>query len=207
MKLVKEAKNWVVKADKAHHAQKKMFVKMTEAKATMVKVQEDLKVQVKLHKHAASKAAKERAQAKVTMLGTQLKHRTVTFNLYVVKEAKLKAIWEKLVKANKLAKKAIVAMTKKVNHWRVVYKKENHARHAARKLEAKFIKAAKKAVHVMNHAMKHRKISEKKKAIADAAHKKAVAFKKLQASLRIKAEKMTAIFKAKHDAAIVFGKK
>lgn len=205
--LVKEAKNWVIKADTAHHAQKKMFVKMTEAKSVMVKVQLELKVHVKTLERAASKAAKERAQHKVTMLKTQLKHRTVTFNLYVVKEANLKAIWEKLVDANKHAKKAIAVVTKKVNYWRNLYKIRNHARHMARKLEAKLIKAAKHAAHVMNHAIKHRKISEKKKAIADAAHKKAVAFKKLQVSLRIKAEKMTAIYKAKHAAAVLFGNK
>lgn len=122
IKLVKKAKHWVVKADKAHHAQKAMFVKMTHAKEAMMKVKVELSVQIKALKHAATEAAKKRAHAKVTMLKTQLNHRTVTFNLYVVKEKNMKAIWMKLRHANEHAKKMIAAMTKKVHHWRGVYK-------------------------------------------------------------------------------------
>jgi hypothetical protein len=57
----------------------------------------------------------------------------------------------------------------------------------------------------MNHAIEIRKKSVKRHAAADAAHLKAVAFKKLQVSLRIKAEKMTAIYKHKYTVAIAFG--
>jgi hypothetical protein len=205
--LVRDAKKWAVKAHGAHVRAKKMNILMIAAKKEMIKIRASYKLWVHRLRKAASAAAKKRAQEKVAQLKIQLAQRVRHHRALLVKEKNLRAIWLRLRKANAVAKRAIVAVVRRTNHWRKVYKTQNSKRIRALKIKAHLMNKAKTAARHMRIAIAAQKAANRRRQLAIRRHVKAVAFRNLQVRLRAKFEKMTKMYRHKYNVSIRFGKK
>lgn len=205
--LVKDAKRWAVKAHGAHVRAKKMNILMIAAKKEMIKVRASYKLWVHKLRKAASDAAKKRAQEKVKQLKIQLAHRVRHHRTLLAKEKNLRAIWMKLRRANAVAKRAIVAVVRRTNHWRKVYKTQNDKRRRALRIRNHLINKAKIAARHMRIAIAAQKVANRRRQLAIKRHAKAVAFRNLQVRLRAKYEKMTKMYRHRYNVSIRFGKK
>jgi hypothetical protein len=177
--LVRDAKKWAIKAHGAHVRAKKMNILMIAAKKEMIKIRASYKLWVHRLRKAASAAAKKRAQEKVAQLKIQLAQRVRHHRALLVKEKNLRAIWLRLRKANAVAKRAIVAVVRRTNHWRKVYKTQNSKRIRALRIKAHLMNKAKTAKRHMRIAIAAQKAANRRRQLAIRRHVKAVAFRNL----------------------------
>merc|ERR1719199_2098445 len=101
----------------------------------MITVAHSYKIWIHKLKIAKDKAARKRAHEKVVQLRVQLAARRRDHHLKLIKERSLRAIWLKLRHANRVVRRKIAVMGKRINHWRLVYHRFNVKRIAARRLQ------------------------------------------------------------------------
>jgi hypothetical protein len=150
---IRDAKRWAIKAHSAHRSAKRMHVTMTASYKLMIHTRHQLTIWIRNLAKAASAAAKKRAHEKITQLRVQLAHRVKDHKIKLVKEKNLRAIWMRLRARVAHVRKLIVAVHKRINHWRSVYRTQKAKVIRALRIKAMLIRKAKIAARHMKLAI------------------------------------------------------